>query len=749
MKMNIGTKIGGGFAAVILLMLLLGGMSIFNMKEAQSESKMLDEEYMPEVEIASAIERNALLTMFAMRGFALSERQQYYAEGSQKLAEVEKDLTGAMDLAQRSEHLVELKASVESLSAKVKEYRSVSTERAAIIEQMGLARTALDAAAKQYMDNCNQYIADQNEKMKEDARSGAAKVLDRNWKLELANDIVDLGNAVQLAVWRAQAERTPEQIEQALQSFPQIERKLDEIEAKTSQEANLRQLEITRQAAHEYQAAMVQLSGNYQKLTALTTKAEEVSAGVLEGSQAVALAGIGEARTIASDTENTLSASTVVMVIGLLVALALGAVLAVTITRMISRPVVEIAAVAEAIALGDLNRQVTIVQADEVGQLAESFRRMGKMLQEKEQAAEEIAKGNLQVKVAVASEQDSLGKAMVRMIESLTRMNQEVQGLTRAALAGQLDTRAEAGKHQGDYGKLIGGINELLEAIVAPIQEGARVLETAAGKDLTRRVEGNYQGQLADLKNNINATIEALDSALSQVSEAVEQVSSASNQISSGSQSLAQGANEQASSLEEVSSSLEEMSSMTRQNADNATQAKTLALSARDSAKKGNQAMGRMAEAIGKIKASSRPDGEDRQDDRRDRLPDQPAGAQRRGRGGAGRRGRQGLRGGGRGGPQPGPAQRRGGAQHRRHDRGERQERRGRGADHRGSGRFLRRDCRGGQQGQRPGGGDRRGGAGAGPGDRAGQHGGQPDGHGDPAERLQQRGIGQRGRGAQ
>ncbi|MFC1614718.1 methyl-accepting chemotaxis protein [Gemmatimonadota bacterium] len=235
-------------------------------------------------------------------------------------------------------------------------------------------------------------------------------------------------------------------------------------------------------------------------------------------------------------------------------------------SRSITVPVQKVAGIAEKISQGALNQEVDINQKDEIGQLADAFR---------------------------------------QMLKSLKAMNTEVVTLTQAALDGKLDTRADAGQHNGDYGKMVGGINELLDAVVAPIQEAAAVLETAAGKDLTKKVEGSYKGQLAEFKDNINTTIGALGDALTQVSDAVEQVGSASGQISSGSQSLAEGANEQASSLEEISSSLEEMSSMTKQNADNANQAKALSGSARESADKGNGAMKRMSESIDKIKASS------------------------------------------------------------------------------------------------------------------------------------------------
>ena len=89
------------------------------------------------------------------------------------------------------------------------------------------------------------------------------------------------------------------------------------------------------------------------------------------------------------------------------------------------------------------------------------------------------------------------------------------------------------------------------------------------------------------------------------LSRGSEQVSSAANQVSAASQQMAQGASEQASSLEETSASLEEMGSMTRQNADNAEQANGMMREAHDAATQGREAMGRMSDAIGKIKNSS------------------------------------------------------------------------------------------------------------------------------------------------
>jgi methyl-accepting chemotaxis protein len=192
--------------------------------------------------------------------------------------------------------------------------------------------------------------------------------------------------------------------------------------------------------------------------------------------------------------------------------------------------------------------------------------------------------------------------AVVKMMSELLA---ETNKLVKAALVGELSTRANAGLFVGGWNQLVSGVNDTLGAVIVPINEAQVVLEKVAARDMTVRVMGDYKGDLAKIKNAINSAVDNLDKALTQVSEATEQVSSGSQQISSGSQSLAQGANEQASSLEEVSSSLEEMSSMTKQNAENANQAKALAGDANGKAQEGTEAMQRMSTSINKIKASS------------------------------------------------------------------------------------------------------------------------------------------------
>lgn len=181
----------------------------------------------------------------------------------------------------------------------------------------------------------------------------------------------------------------------------------------------------------------------------------------------------------------------------------------------------------------------------------------------------------------------------------------EVVRLIEACKDGRLKERGDLSKLTPQYKLMMDAINELLDVLLRPVQEAAQVVERFSEQDLTVRMNGDYRGDNAIIKNNINQMADVLETALVSVGQSADQVRAASNQISAGSQSLSQATNEQASSLEEISSTVEQVSSMTEQNANNANHAKGLAESARTMADRGKGSMDQLSEAINRIKSSS------------------------------------------------------------------------------------------------------------------------------------------------
>ncbi|GFO56115.1 chemotaxis protein [Geomonas sp. Red276] len=106
------------------------------------------------------------------------------------------------------------------------------------------------------------------------------------------------------------------------------------------------------------------------------------------------------------------------------------------IARIISRPVKELAAAADRLAVGDVGVTITADSRDEIGMLATSFRNMVDNIKEAAQAASKVAGGDLTVRIKVKSEEDLLGKSLDGMVTNLTSIVGQVKSAADNVAAG-------------------------------------------------------------------------------------------------------------------------------------------------------------------------------------------------------------------------------------------------------------------------------------------------------------------------
>ena len=116
----------------------------------------------------------------------------------------------------------------------------------------------------------------------------------------------------------------------------------------------------------------------------------------------------------------------VFLVVGVMSLLA-SIVIVLSLSRIIANPLNEISSVAEKIAIGDLNVDIsTDGRVDEVGVLAQTFSRMTRSLQEMAGIAKQIAASDLRAQVKPQSERDVLGNAFATMVDNLRRTTSEL-----------------------------------------------------------------------------------------------------------------------------------------------------------------------------------------------------------------------------------------------------------------------------------------------------------------------------------
>ncbi|MBP6490456.1 MAG: methyl-accepting chemotaxis protein, partial [Thauera sp.] len=275
----------------------------------------------------------------------------------------------------------------------------------------------------------------------------------------------------------------------------------------------------------------------------------------------------------------------VMLLIGLAIAaLVIGIGFAFFITRSITRPVGEVSAAAKKMAGGDFNFDLKSDAKDEVGDVVRavadvqsSVKRMiadASMLSDAAVAGklstradatkhqgdfgrivqgvnntldavigplnvaadyvDRIAKGAIPAKITDTYNGDfnTLKNNLNTAIDAVNGLVADAVMLAQAAIDGRLETRADASKHQGDYRRIVDGVNSTLDAVIAPINEVKRVMVALSGGDLTQKITDDYAGDFQVLQNAVNDSMDKLAEIIEQVRGAADALTNAAGQVS-------------------------------------------------------------------------------------------------------------------------------------------------------------------------------------------------------------------------
>ncbi len=216
---------------------------------------------------------------------------------------------------------------------------------------------------------------------------------------------------------------------------------------------------------------------------------------------------------------------------------------------------------------------------------------------------DQIARGAIPAKITDTYNGDfnTIKNNLNTCIDAVNGLVADAVMLAQAAVEGRLQTRADASKHQGDYRRIVDGVNATLDAVIAPINEVKRVMVALSGGDLTQKITDDYAGDFQVLQNAVNDSMDKLAEIIEQVRGAADALTNAAGQVSATAQSLSQSSSEQAASVEETSASIEQMSASINQNSENAKITDAMASKSSAEAGEGGQAVKSTVEAMKNI----------------------------------------------------------------------------------------------------------------------------------------------------
>ncbi len=167
---------------------------------------------------------------------------------------------------------------------------------------------------------------------------------------------------------------------------------------------------------------------------------------------------------------------TIFAILGVVLAIVLGLIIARIVLRQLGADPKQVGEVANMVARGDLSRDVVLVQGDATSVMA----------------------------------------SMKKMVETIRALVADADMLVTAAVEGQLAKRADVSKHQGDFQKIVAGVNNTLDAVIGPLNVSAEYVDKIANGIIPPAITENYNGDFNAIKINLNNMVKMMSDLLAQ-----------------------------------------------------------------------------------------------------------------------------------------------------------------------------------------------------------------------------------------
>lgn len=185
-------------------------------------------------------------------------------------------------------------------------------------------------------------------------------------------------------------------------------------------------------------------------------------------------------------------------------------------------------------------------------------------------------------------------------------IEQEVSRLVDGAAHGDFSGQISVDGKSGFFLQLANGLNQVMNITAAGLSDVSSVMNALASGDLTRSITRDYDGMFAQLKGDVNSTIEQLRQVVGGIKESADLINTAAGEIAAGNSDLSSRTEEQASSLEQTAASMEELNATVQQNAANARQAMGVAESSNEVAERSGLMVRQIVDTMSGIQESSR-----------------------------------------------------------------------------------------------------------------------------------------------
>ncbi len=576
--MTLGKRISLGFGILVAITLVLGTMGVINMRSAATNATKLSDIYAPEVQVASEVFKTANQIRYDIRAFTMQDDEKSLAEAKKGFVELQKLLSDAEALGKK----YDLKALLEQQKAASKalgEYMASVERSEKILERKKTFDTSMVDSARIFLKNTDEYLRTQEAQLRVEIEEKADKVklIERLDKITKINNIIDTGNNARVYGQRAQVKRDVTMLESAIQAFDGVYKTLADIRAHTARAANLEQLKNIETATKSYETALRAFLLIMQETDTENKLRVKAANEVLAASEAVVDLGLKNVGEISHESTTSLSLASLMMIIGLVLALIISFGVAFFMIRSIVKIVVESVkslseGTTQVVSASEQISSASVSLAEGASSQASSVEEVSATIEQATASNNQNAENSREANILAqhSNEAAKIGNQRVEELmgamEKITDSSQKIAKIIKTideiafqtnllALNAAVEA-ARAGEHGLGFAVVAEEVKNLAERSAGAAKEITGIIEASIdqvkmGTDVANKTKESFGDILSGIKKTSDLIGEIAISAKEQA-EGMNQIATAMGSVDQITQQNASASEETAAAAEEL-----------------------------------------------------------------------------------------------------------------------------------------------------------------------------------------------------
>jgi len=214
-----------------------------------------------------------------------------------------------------------------------------------------------------------------------------------------------------------------------------------------------------------------------------------------------------------------------------------------------------------------------------------------------DQQVEEVKKAQIEI----SKHQKESEKNNAKLVLAIGKMNLLMEQVSQ----GNFSERLNEEHFEGDLAQLRSSVHKALDIVQASMKEISDVSSKLSNGDLSSKITGQYGGELQQVKQSINGSIENLSRLISQISSISVTVQRKIEEVRTDAQNVAQSSSQQSETLLSTINIVDETTKQIQSNTQNTQKATLITSEQAEVLNEGMLVMSQMIEAMDEIKGSS------------------------------------------------------------------------------------------------------------------------------------------------